>query len=235
MKRGIQTHLLQVAFYLLYNEFAFTYDTVSRLVSLGQWRNWQRSVLPCLDDIGSGVILELAHGTGALQVDLLRANCSTVAFDLSPSMSRIARKRLSRAGLSTDFIHGDALSLPFASGSFAAVVSTFPTSFILNKDCLAEIYRVLESQGRAIIVMSAVLEGQGLRRAFIRFLYRITGQSPDLAASAAFKRAFEGHGLSVEPIDVECKGSIVQLVLLRKPMPEVSNRDCNSLAIDAQA
>ncbi len=235
MKRGIRNRLLQFAFHLLYNECAFTYDTVSWLVSLGQWRNWQRSVLPYLDDISSGVILELAHGTGALQVDLLRANCSTVAFDLSPSMSRIARKRLSRAGLSTDFIRGDALSLPFASGSFAAVVSTFPTSFILNKVCLAEIFRVLELQGRAIIVMSAVLEGQGLRRAFIRFLYRITGQSPDGAAGAAFKRAFEGHGLKAELIDVACEGSIVQLILLRKPMPEVSIRNCNGLAIDAQA
>lgn len=235
MTRGIRNRLLQFAFHLLYNEFAFTYDTVSRLVSLGQWRNWQRSVLPYLDDIGSGVILELAHGTGALQVDLLRATCSTVAYDLSPSMSRIARKRLSREGLSTDFLRGDALSLPFANASIAAVVSTFPTSFIVNKDCLAEIYRVLELQGRAIIVMSASLEGRGMRRAFIRFLYRITGLSTDAAASAAFKPAFEGYGFSVQLIDVECKGSIVQLLLLRKPIPAVSNRDCNGLAIAAQA
>jgi len=231
MKRGIRNRLLQLAFQLLYNEFAFTYDIVSRLVSLDKWRDWQRSVLPYLDDIGSGVILELAHGTGALQVDLLRANCSTVAFDLSPQMSRIARKRLSREGLSTDFLRGDALSLPFAKGSFAVVVSTFPAPFILNKDCLAEIYRVLESQGRAIIVMSAGLEGRGLRKAFIRFLYRITGQS----TGGAFKRPFKGYGLSVELRHVECKGSVVQLILLRKPIPEASNRGGNGLAIAAQA
>ncbi|MCY4070896.1 MAG: class I SAM-dependent methyltransferase [Chloroflexi bacterium] len=235
MKPGIRNRLLQFAFHLLYNEFAFTYDIVSRLVSLDQWRNWQRSVLPYLDDISSGVILELAHGTGALQVDLLRANCSTVAIDLSPNMGRIAQKRLSREGLATDLLRADALSLPFGNGSFAAVVSTFPTSFILDKDCLVEICRVLELGGRAIIVMSAGLEGQGLRRAFIRFLYRITGQSTGVVSSAAYKRAFEGYGLSVEPIDVECKGSVVQLVVLRKLMPEVPNRDCNGLAIAAQA
>ncbi len=235
MKRAIRNRLLRFAFHLLYNRLAFTYDTVSRLVSLGQWRNWQRTVLPYLDDIGSGVILELAHGTGALQVDLLRANCSTVAIDLSPNMGRIARKRLSREGLATDLLRADALSLPFGNGSFAAVISTFPASFILNKDCLVEICRVLELGGRAIIVMSAGLEGPGLRREFIRFLYRITGQSTGMASSVASKRAFEGYGLSVEPIDVECKGSVVQLIMLQKPMPEVSNRDCNGLAIAAQA
>ncbi|MCY4539881.1 MAG: methyltransferase domain-containing protein [Chloroflexi bacterium] len=235
MKRGIRIRLFQFAFRLLYNEFAFTYDTVSRLVSLGQWRNWQRSVLPYLDDIGPGVILELAHGTGALQVDLLRANYSSVAFDLSPSMGRIARRRLSRKRLSTDFVRGDALSLPFANGSFSAVVSTFPTAFILNPDCLVEIYRVLELRGRAIIVMSAGLEGRGPRRALIRCLYRITGQSTGPASSAVFQRAFGGHGLSVEHINVECEGSIIQLAVLRKAMPEVSSRECIGLAIETQA
>ncbi|MBM4425321.1 MAG: hypothetical protein FJ030_18410, partial [Chloroflexi bacterium] len=33
--------LLRLAFRLLYNEFAFTYDLVSWAVSVGQWRQWQ--------------------------------------------------------------------------------------------------------------------------------------------------------------------------------------------------
>ncbi|MCY4021644.1 MAG: class I SAM-dependent methyltransferase [Chloroflexi bacterium] len=235
MKRAIRNRLLRFALHLLYNQLAFTYDTVSRLVSLGQWRNWQRAVLPYLNDIGSGVVLELAQGTGALQVDLLRAGRSTVALDLSPRMGRIARKRLSRGGLSTDFLHADALALPFANGSFAAVVSTFPTAFILDDRCLAEIYRVLDRQGRAIIVMSAVLEGPGLRRDFIRFLYRITGQSTGLASEATVKRAFAGYGFSVEPIDISCDGSLVQLIVLRKPLSQASNLASNGLVIAAQA
>lgn len=234
MNGGIRNHLLRLAFHLLYNEFAFTYNVISRLVSLDQWRDWQRAALPHLDDIASGPILELAHGTGALQVDLLRANYATVALDLSPHMGRIARKRLLRAGLSTHFIRGNALCLPFADGSFAAVISTFPASFIMDEDCLAEICRILELRGRAIIVLSARLEGRGLRRAFIRLLYRITGQSGSPAAGAAAKRAFAGYGLTVEPVDVPCVGSVVQLIVLRKTMPDVSNRDGIGLAIDAQ-
>ena len=216
MKSGLRRRLLQFAFRLFYNEFAFVYDTVSRLASLGQWRCWQRSVFPYLEDIDSGLVLELAHGTGALQVDLQRANYSTVAFDLSVGMGRIARKRLSRARLSTDFVRGDALSLPFGSGTFAAIVSTFPTSFILDKSCLAEIHRVLHLDGRMIIVMSAGLKGSGLRRAFIRLIYRITGQSIGAASYAAYAGAFAGHGLSVEALEVDFIDSVAQLVVLQK-------------------
>ena len=216
MKSGLRRHLLQFAYRLLYNEFAFTYDTASRLVSLGQWRCWQRSVLPYLEDIDSGAVLELAHGTGALQVDLQRANYSTVAFDVSERMGRIAQKRLSRERLSTDFVRGDALSLPFGRGTFAAIVSTFPTSFIFDTSCLAEIHRVLDRDGRVIIVMAAGLKGPGMRRAFIRLIYRITGQSSGAASYAAYAGAFAGHGLSVEALEVDFVDSVAQLVVLQK-------------------
>ncbi len=238
MKRSIRTPLLALAFHLLYNEFAFSYDSVSRLVSLNQWRRWQRDVLPYLPAPTSGVILELAHGTGALQVDLLRRGYATVAYDLSPYMGRIAQKRLSRAGLATDFARGDALALPFASGSFTALVATFPTAFILHKDCLREMYRVLAAQGSVIILMSASLEGLGLRRSLIRFLYRITGQSSAAAASAnasdSFQRAFADYGFLVEPVTVKCKNSIVQLYLLRKIISEVANQGNKGLAFAAK-
>lgn len=235
MMRGLRIRLLKLAFHLFYNQLAFTYDTVSRLVSLGSWRGWQRAVLPYLDHIGAGLVLELAHGTGALQVDLLRGNHPTVAIDLSPYMARIARRRLSRQGLSTDFLRADARALPFADGAFAAVVATFPTAFILDDRCLAAIHRVLDPGGSAIIVMSAVLQGPGLRRHLIRLLYRITGQSTGLASSADYKRAFAGHGFSVEPVALPCDDSVVQLLVLRKHLSQASNRSGNGLAIAAQA
>jgi hypothetical protein len=40
--------LVRFGFRLLYNEFAFTYDTVSKVVSLGAWRCWQRAALKYL-------------------------------------------------------------------------------------------------------------------------------------------------------------------------------------------
>ncbi|MCB9446672.1 MAG: class I SAM-dependent methyltransferase, partial [Ardenticatenaceae bacterium] len=38
--------LIRFGFRLLYNELAWTYDAVSWLVSLGDWRSWQQAALP---------------------------------------------------------------------------------------------------------------------------------------------------------------------------------------------
>ncbi|MER3543218.1 MAG: hypothetical protein C4311_01115 [Chloroflexota bacterium] len=62
--------LLRSAFRLLYNELAWTYDWVSQAVSLGQWRSWQRASLARLR---GPRVLEVAHGTGDLLLDLAEA------------------------------------------------------------------------------------------------------------------------------------------------------------------
>ena len=80
--------LVGFGFRLLYNEMAFTYDLVSWIVSLGQWRAWQRAALDHIDAPPGARILELAHGTGNLQMDLRAAGYHTVALDLSRAMGR---------------------------------------------------------------------------------------------------------------------------------------------------
>ena len=55
--------LLRPVYYLLYHHFAWTYDLVADIVSLGQWKDWVRTALPYLD----GCVLELGYGPGHLQ------------------------------------------------------------------------------------------------------------------------------------------------------------------------
>ena len=70
--------LVRFGFRLLYNEMAFTYDVVSTVVSLGEWRCWQRAALSYLEATPDDALLELAHGTGNLQLDLLEAGYQTI-------------------------------------------------------------------------------------------------------------------------------------------------------------
>jgi len=208
--------LVRLGFRLLYNEMAFTYDTVSWVVSLGQWRCWQRTSMQFLPDPNAGLVLELAHGTGNLQIDLQQAKYQTVAFDLSPYMGRIASRKVAKHNLEQRFVQGSAFQLPFADQSFAAIISTFPTDFIVQPETLIEANRILSSDGKLIIVLNGVLTGGGLVKIFLEWLYRITGQRDSEPYDAHIEHFFEGYGFSVESIEVPCKTSIAQLVILTK-------------------
>ena len=203
-------------FRLLYNEMASTYDVVSRIVSLGQWRCWQRSIFPFMGLPKYDTVLELAHGTGDLQVDLLEAGYRTVALDLSPAMGRITQRKLWRKGLHTPILRADVFHLPLKSSSFAAIVCTFPTAFVFRPDMLAELKRVLTRDGSADFVLTGQLNGGDPVKALIRGIYRVTGQSSETLSEDYIHEFFGENGFDAQVEVVDCKGSTVQVVMLQK-------------------
>lgn len=206
--------LVRFGFRLLYNEFAFTYDWVSYIVSLGEWRSWVQASIKHLTIPHEGLVLELAHGTGNLQLDLKTAGYQTVGYDISPYMGRIAKRKLIRAGFSPHLVRGRAQNLPFSNETFSAVISTFPTDFILATETLHEVHRVLRLDGQFIIVPNGVLTGGGATRAGLEWLYRITGQRE--GNSFDISGYFAAHGFDAKLINESCKRSIAQVILARK-------------------
>jgi len=166
--------LLRFLFHLLYNEMAWTYDLVSRAVSLGQWRTWGRAAL--VYTLGPRV-LEIAFGTGDILLDLHKSGFETYGLDLSQHMIGIAHRKLGKAGIALPLVCGNACALPFDDGSFDSIVLTFPTAFVQQKPALDEMARVLRPGGRLIIVDRASLQRPRLAARVIEWLYIITGQS----------------------------------------------------------
>lgn len=211
---AIWWRLVRFGFRLLYNELAFTYDLVSWIVSTGAWRCWQRSALAYLPQPHTGCVLELAHGTGNLQLDLKQAAYDSIGYDLSPYMGRIAHRKLIKHGFSPVLTQGMAQQLPFADDSFAAVVSTFPTDFIIAPATLREVQRVLKPDGVFIVVPSGVLTGGDVVVRFLEWLYRITGQrepeyeSPD--------QIFTPYGFRVKTHEVTCPRSLATVIVAQK-------------------
>ena len=174
--------LLRFGFRLLYNELAWTYDWVSQVVSLGQWRQWQRAVIPRLN---GQRVLEIAFGTGDLLVDMTAVGYWPYGLDLSLYMIRIARAKLAKKGMSAPLCQGRVQALPFASGVFESVAIAFPTDFICQPSALAEISRVLILSGRLVVIDKGYLLDCGLLGRFINWLYVFTGQReppPELKA-----------------------------------------------------
>jgi ubiquinone/menaquinone biosynthesis C-methylase UbiE len=171
---------LRFAFWVLYNPLAWTYDWVSRIVSLGKWHDWQRTALP---ELRGERILDLAFGTGNTLLDLAAGVYHPIGLDLSPAMARIAKRKLKRAGLSAPLVRGRAQQLPFADASIDSVLCTFPAEFILAPGTLSEVARVLRPGGRLVVTAMCKLNGPDPWSRFLDWLYRITGQRlplPDL-------------------------------------------------------
>lgn len=169
--------LLRVFFQLLYNQFAWTYDWVARIVSLGLWNEWILTVIPFLK---SDPILEFGHGTGYLQLKLLELRRRVFGIDLSSSMGIIARKRIQQNNKQPMLIRGSSGFIPFPNDTFASIVATFPSEYIANRRTLEESWRILKSDGYMVILPYAWITGEQWFERFTGWLFRITDQVPEM-------------------------------------------------------
>ncbi|MEP7287389.1 MAG: class I SAM-dependent methyltransferase [Chloroflexota bacterium] len=215
MQKSVWWRLVKFGFRLLYNEMAFTYDMVSWLVSLGEWRSWQRAALKHLNVAQGGCVLEVAHGTANLQIDLRTAGLESIGMDFSPYMGAISRRKLSRHRIVSRLVRARAQTLPFPDAAFPAVVSTFPTDFIVDPATIAEVYRVLQPGGRLVFVPNGVLTGGGLARRGVDAAYRVTGQSG--AWPIAITERFTAAGFTLTQISEPCRISVAQVIIAQKP------------------
>ena len=216
MNAPLYWRLVKFGFRLLYNEMAFTYDAVSWIASLGEWREWQRAALKHLNVQPDAHVLELAHGTGNLQLDLRAAGLESIALDFSPFMGSVARRKLVRRNIVPRLVRARAQDLPFADASFPAIVSTFPTNFVFDPKTIAEVYRVLQPGGRFVFVPNGELSGRGLVRRMLEFTYRVTGQRS--SSPARIEDRFEAVGFAFSQIVEPCRSSKAEVIIVQKPI-----------------
>ena len=104
-----------------------TYDRAGALLSLGQDPRWRRFMVSRVTD--SSRVLDVATGTGAVAIELLRRSPtrSVVGIDLSDAMLRAGVERLRAGGLArrSTSVLGQAEHPPFAHGSFDALTFTY--------------------------------------------------------------------------------------------------------------
>ncbi len=204
--------LLRVFYHWLYHPFAWAYDFVAAVVSLGHWNEWITTVVPL---IAGTRVLELGHGPGHLQRRLLELGLFAVGVDESPQMSRLAARRLRRAGREQiNLTRGLAQSLPFPAETFDTIVSTFPAEYIFDARTLSEAKRVLHNGGRFIVLPVAWPKNR-----FLSWLYRVTGESPSEAVEIVKKKISEPvfeAGFSGKTEAIEVKSSILLVIVAER-------------------
>jgi ubiquinone/menaquinone biosynthesis C-methylase UbiE len=223
--------LLHFGFRLLYNELAWTYDGVSWLVSLGDWRAWQGAALPFVQ---GPAVLEIGHGPGHMLLALRQAGFRVTGLDLSPFMGRQAQKRLGEAPAlsgvegAVPLIQGDVIALPVKTAVFDTVLATFPTDYVVDPLTLLNVNRVLGENGRFVIVPEGHLTGRGPLNRFIEWLYQITGQRagpfavdeadnwPDHPVWQLIVERFTAAGFRLEIKQIHLRRSVVTILIAHK-------------------
>jgi SAM-dependent methyltransferase len=114
-------------------------------------------------------VLDVACGTGNLAIPAARKGAVVTGVDIAPNLIEQARKNAEAENLDCQFDEGDAEALPYADGSFDAVVTMFGAMFAPRPEKAAEeLARVCRSGGR---IAMANWTPQG----FIGQMFKLTG------------------------------------------------------------
>ena len=97
-------------------------------------------------------VLDLSTGTGWTSRVVARRGATAIGVDIAGDLLAAARERAEAEGLPIDYRLGDAESLPFETGEFDAVVSTFGVMFASRPEAAAgELARVCRKGGRSAL------------------------------------------------------------------------------------
>lgn len=206
------TRFMRHFFQWLYHPLAFTYDLVAAAVSFGRWNDWVREVLPYIHGTR---VLEVGHGPGHLQRSLLDLGLAPVGLDESAQMGRLAKTRLLKSGYAKiNLVRGVTQSLPFPSGHFDTILSTFPSEYIFDPQTLSEVWRVLDNGGRLVVLPAA-----WPRNPLLGWLFRVTGQSPAEALEiiqGRLKNPFIESGFDVEIQTLDVQSGLLLIIIATK-------------------
>jgi SAM-dependent methyltransferase len=203
----------------LYDELAWSYDWVSRLVSLGRWSRWRRYALDHVVH-EPGRILEIGFGTGELLLALAGRGAQVVGLEPSTAMQRVTARKLAAQGRVALRVQARGEAMPFADGSFAAILATFPASYIVDQRTLQECARLLQGDegsmgrnaGRLIIVGLWV----SLRPAWLGRLVPIFYGEPSAAVVAQLEQRLNQAGFTIEWVTVPDGPFAVAVIIAQK-------------------
>ena len=137
----------------LFTRISKHYDVMNTIMTFGLHHQWKRITAKLTTKGLSGLALDIATGTGDLNLQLAKNKNITYAIgiDLIPEMITLAseKSRKTKANFKTTFLVGDALNLPFPNSTFACATAGFSLRNMPDlRQALTEMVRVVEPNGR---------------------------------------------------------------------------------------
>jgi demethylmenaquinone methyltransferase/2-methoxy-6-polyprenyl-1,4-benzoquinol methylase len=136
----------------MFGRIAPTYDLANRVLSARRDVAWRRRALKLIEG-DPGDVLDLACGTFDLALEAIARGKARRVHGCDFSLPMLRAGTAKRAGVSVSATTGDAMRLPYASGSFdAAMVAYGWRNFGDPAASLAELARVLRPGGQLLVL-----------------------------------------------------------------------------------
>jgi demethylmenaquinone methyltransferase / 2-methoxy-6-polyprenyl-1,4-benzoquinol methylase len=151
----------------MFDRIAPVYDFMNRAMTMGMDRRWRRLAARAVVHEGDDV-LDSCCGTGDLAIEGARLGGRVTGLDFSEPMLARARRKAPEL----EWVHGDALDLPFADESFDAATVGFGIRNVADLEAgLRELARVLRPGGRLAVL--EITRPRGLMRPFFRLWFDV--------------------------------------------------------------
>jgi len=188
------------------------YDKIAGVYDLLAERSEQpvrRAGLKMLDARPGERVLEVGFGTGHCLVDLARAvgpSGKVFGIDLSDKMVQAAQKLVqdNELGERVELVAGDALRLPYESGSLDGIFMSFTLELFDTPEIpsvLAECKRVLRPGGRIVVVGMSRVSPDGLMTGIFEWTHRHFPNYLD-CRPILVRRALEDAGFEITASEI---------------------------------
>jgi demethylmenaquinone methyltransferase/2-methoxy-6-polyprenyl-1,4-benzoquinol methylase len=156
--RNLQSADKKSAIGSMFDNIAFRYDFLNRLLSFGIDRSWRKKAIKIISGACSDPehILDVATGTGDLAIAAMKLSPSHITgIDISVRMLEEGRDKIRKRGLSDkiDLVEGDAEKIIFKDNSFdVAMVAFGVRNFSDPLKGLSEMKRALKKDGIIMVL-----------------------------------------------------------------------------------
>jgi demethylmenaquinone methyltransferase/2-methoxy-6-polyprenyl-1,4-benzoquinol methylase len=161
----------------MFSRIASRYDLLNHLLSANTDRRWRAKVVRLVSEgLREGArALDVACGTGDLSLALAGGGAAEITgLDFCRPMLDLAARKTRDGGGRITYVEGDALSLPFADGTFDVVTIAFGLRNLASVDAgLRELLRVTRAGGRVCVLEFSQPSVPGLRALFGFYFTRV--------------------------------------------------------------
>lgn len=162
----------------LFNNIASDYDRLNHILSLNIDKGWRRkAVREIADQEMPAKVLDIACGTGDFTIEIARklpAGSQVMGVDISEGMMQIGKEKIRRAGVDAEMTIADCESLPYEPNTFDRIAVGFGVrNFERLELCLEEMYRVLKTDGKLVILELSLPSNSFIRSCYLLYFQKI--------------------------------------------------------------